>query len=177
MSILVLSCASRRNIHLVACLHCAACSAIIARFRYLLRAHARAGRITPRAEWVGCALLKRLADDGRCDPAHATLAADAGCSERTVRRATAAMRALGMVRWQTRLVRAGWRAEQTSNAYELIPAAPLPCAGQRVRETRKREIPYRPNLGSIEAQAALARRRSVIEARLLTKWSAAATCP
>jgi hypothetical protein len=34
----------------------------------LLRAHARTGRITPKAEWVGLALLKRLGADGQCDP-------------------------------------------------------------------------------------------------------------
>ena len=66
-----------------------------------------------------------------------------GCCDRTVRRATAAMRGLGLLRWQTRLVRVGWRAEQTSNAYELVPtlAAPpvLPrarCGGQKVRASR-----------------------------------------
>jgi hypothetical protein len=44
-------------------------------------------------------------------------------------------------------VRAGWRAEQTSNAYELVPAAA--------------EIQA--------AQAALAQRRAAVEARLLGK--------
>src|SRR5690242_14209614 len=42
--------------------------------------------------------------------------------------------------WPTgrmRLVRVGWRATQTSNAYILDPAAPPPsCAGQNGRETR-----------------------------------------
>jgi len=55
-----------------------------ARFRYLLRAHARAGRLPPKGEWVGAALLKRLGDTGQCDPSHETLATDAGCSSRTV---------------------------------------------------------------------------------------------
>jgi len=31
-----------------------------ARFRFLLLAHARAGRLSPKAQWVGEALLKRL---------------------------------------------------------------------------------------------------------------------
>jgi hypothetical protein len=39
-----------------------------ARFRFLLRAHARAGRITPKTEWVSLALLKRLGEDDQCDP-------------------------------------------------------------------------------------------------------------
>ena len=111
-----------------------------ARFRFLLSAHRRARRLTPTAELVGTALLKRLGADGQCDPAHATLAADVGCSARTVGRATAAMRDLGLLRWQQRLIRADWRAEQTSNAYELVPTAvpPVPhCGGQNGRETRR----------------------------------------
>src|SRR4051812_23656182 len=115
-----------------------------ARFRYLLNAHRRARRLTPTAELVGTALLKRLGTDGQCDPSHATLAAHVGCSARTVGRATAVMRDLGLLRWDQRLIRSGWRAEQTSNAYELVPAAvpamvlPLPrCGGQNGRETPK----------------------------------------
>src|SRR5215213_8600076 len=114
-----------------------------ARFRYLLSAHRRARRLTPTAELVGTALLKRLGADGQCDPSHATLAADVGCSARTVGRATATMRDLGLLRWDQRLIRSGWRAEQTSNAYELVPAAAVPaavlpvprCGGQNGRET------------------------------------------
>src|SRR5689334_51143 len=107
-----------------------------ARFRYLLRAHTRAGRLSPRGEWVGNALLKRLGEDGQCDPAHVTLAEDAGCGERTVRRALTIMRGLGLLRWQTRLVRAGWRAEQVSNQYVLAPVSTLPaCGGHGGRQT------------------------------------------
>jgi len=57
-----------------------------ARFRYLLALHARENRISSKCEKVGLALLKRHGPDGRCDPTQATLAADAGCKERTVRR-------------------------------------------------------------------------------------------
>jgi len=37
-------------------------------------------------------------------------------------RALARLRSLGLLRWQCRLVRTRWRAEQTSNAYVLTPA-------------------------------------------------------
>ena len=127
-----------------------------ARFRFLLRAHARAGRLPAKHEWIGEALLKRLGTDGQCDPAHATLASDAGCSSRTVRRATAVMRSLGLLRWSTRLVRSGWRTEQTSNAYELVPNAaqpPLCCGGQTGRQTPRKLIstkPKTPGTGSDE---------------------------
>jgi len=146
-----------------------------ARFRYLLNAHRRARRLTPLTELVGNALVRRLGVDGQCDPAHDTIAADAGCSARTVRRATARMRDLGLLRWQMRLVRAGWRTEQSSNAYELVPTVAMPavcCGGQTVRGTRRIEIVSMPPASPeavAAAQEALARRRAVIEARLLRK--------
>ena len=108
----------------------------------------RAGRLTALQALVGEALLRRLGEDGRCDPSHETMAGDAGCSPRTVRRALAALFELGMLRWVNRLVRTASRAAQTSNAYTLIVAAaaafvPRPrgkstCAtsdGQRGRES------------------------------------------
>jgi hypothetical protein len=116
-----------------------------ARFRFLLNAHRRAHRLTPHAELVGNALVRRLGVDGQLDPAHETIAEDAGCCARTVRRALAALKALGLVMWQCRLVRAGWRVAQTSNSYLLVPggAGTLPtgpalcCGGQSVRQTLK----------------------------------------
>ena len=93
-------------------------------------------------------------------------------------------RGLGLLRWQRRLVRTGWRAEQTSNAYELVPAlgtAPvLPrfsCDGQSVRETLKVDISYGQQASPAEvaaAQAILAQRRATMEGRLLTRGAAGA---
>lgn len=95
-----------------------------ARFRFLLNAHRRVRRLSPLAEVVGNVLVRRLGVDGQLDPAHDTLAADAGCCARTVRRALVALRAVGLVLWQRRLVREGDRVEQTSNAYLLaLPRA------------------------------------------------------
>jgi AraC-like DNA-binding protein len=87
-----------------------------ARYRYLLNAHRRARRLTPLTELIGDALVRRLGVDGQLDPSHDTIAEDVGCSSRTVRRALAALRALGLLMWQCRLVRDGWRTAQTSNA-------------------------------------------------------------
>lgn len=155
-----------------------------ARFRYLLNMHRRARHLTPLAEIVGNALVKRLSTDGQCDPAHDTIAADAGCCARTVRRALEALKALGLVVWQRRLVRVSWRAAQTSNAYVLVPLATsnppevraLRCGGQDGPETRQIFDSTTRSLAMmvtekerIAAQAALAQRRGVIEARLLTR--------
>jgi hypothetical protein len=112
-----------------------------ARVKFLLRAHRGVGRITAAGEDVGLALLKRLSADGRCDPSYATLGTDAGCSERTTRRATRRMAEIGLLRWQQRLVRAGNRAVQTSNAYLLLTpvGAVSPgfvSGGQTVLETK-----------------------------------------
>jgi hypothetical protein len=148
-----------------------------ARFRYLLNAHRRARRLTPLTEIVGNALVRRLGVDGQCDPSHDTLAADAGCCSRTVRRALAAMRALGLVLWQCRLVRVGTRVIQSSNAYALalteMRTLPTPRpGGQAVRETKREDIKPVQQASAAEvraAQNALADRRRVMEGRLLTK--------
>src|SRR4051812_28458893 len=95
-------------------------------------------------EKVGLQQLQHLSQDGRCDPSQETLAAEVGCSDRTVRRANTRMQGLGLLRWQHRLVRDGWRAAQTSNAYELVLTENPPetalqarprCGGQAVRQT------------------------------------------
>jgi AraC-like DNA-binding protein len=103
----------------------------------------RRGRLTCLAVEIGRALLRRLGADGRLDPAHETIAADAGCSSRTVRRVLRALADLGLLTWQRRLVRAGWRTEQTSNAYALCladaPPAPPRCGGQAGRGTQIEE--------------------------------------
>lgn len=146
-----------------------------ARFRFLLFAHYRARRLSPKAERVGLALIKRLGVDGRLDPCHDTLAADVACSARTVRRALYALRTLGLVVWVRRLVRAGWRVAQTRNAYTAytlaltenpVPLLPVRCGGQRVRETLQIDIPNVRHTALTDikaAQAALALRRAVIE--------------
>jgi len=150
-----------------------------------LATHARANRITPKGEKVGLALLKRHGVDGRCDPSHATLAADAGCEERTVRRANDQLYDLKLLTWQQRIVRNGWRVEQTSNAYELLPSEavhspsvrPPSCGGHSVRQTcsldKSRELPFLPDPSDTNiaiAQAALAERRRAIEAKLLGSY-------
>ena len=150
-----------------------------ARFRFLVNAHRRARRLTPHAELVGTALLKRLSIDGRCDPSHDTIAADVGCSARTVRRALDALKRLGLAVWQRRIVRAGWRVAQTSNSYMLVPSANPPpivpkpsisTGGQVDRETRRIAIstvsaPSTTDLAA--AQAALIRRQRAVQEMLL----------
>jgi hypothetical protein len=62
---------------------------------------------------------------------------------------------VGLVRWARRLVRAGWRAEQTSNAYELVPDSqpqtpPAPPASTRGRRLAcERQPDAQPSLGMI----------------------------
>jgi hypothetical protein len=147
--------------------------------------HRRARRITDGESYIGLALLKRLGQDGRCDPSHQTLAEDSGESVSTVQRALKAFLACGMVSWVRRLVRDGWRACQTSNAYLLtvgkVPEIPgKPCDGQTGRETRRdryssvqQAAPEVSPAAQHKARAALARiaaqREAVLQARLLNK--------
>jgi len=114
----------------------------------------KARRLTALHVDVAEALVKRLGVEGQCDPAHATLAEDAGCDPSTVLRALAALRAVGLVTWERRLVHRLWpaggrgatRAEQTSNAYELLlpdrPVAPREerrCSAVRPRSDCDRQ--------------------------------------
>lgn len=119
---------------------------------WLARAEAerRARRLTAMHVVVASALLRRLGADGQCDPSHATLARDAGCNPSTVLRALKELRAVGLLTWERRLVRRPWpaggagatRAEQTSNAYELL----LPNRPVAPREERRcRAVAGRPD--------------------------------
>jgi hypothetical protein len=74
---------------------------------------------------VGEALVDMVGTDGQCDPSHAAIAKRAKCHERTVGRALVRLAAFGLLLWQRRLISAGWRSEQTSNAYWFRPDAPL----------------------------------------------------
>ena len=150
-----------------------------ARFKYLLTAHRRTRRLTPLAEMIGHAMVRRLGVNGKLDPSHDTIADDVGCGARSVRRALAALRALGLLIWQCRLVRDGWRCSQTSNSYVLVPgagtlAAPA-CGGQTGRETKtlmNQGLTYLPLISDRDREAAreaLASRRRMIEGRLLGK--------
>jgi hypothetical protein len=156
-----------------------------ARYKFLLNAHHKAGRITRACRDIGLALLKHLGSTGRCDPSHATLAADAGCkTAKTAERATAALKALGLLCWARRLVRTSatcWRVSQTSNQYCLLPSlaslnAPRRCDRQNVRETnsfdKSKESSFVPVFSDEEraaALAALADRRQVVLERMQTK--------
>jgi hypothetical protein len=80
----------------------------------------RAGRLTALHAEIALALARRLGQDGRLDPSHATIAEDAKAGCRTVQRTLAKLADLGLLRWVRRLVRDGSICSQTSNAYELL---------------------------------------------------------
>lgn len=156
-----------------------------ARYRFLLDAHHKAGRITRAWRDIGLALVKRLGPTGRCDPSYATLAADAGCKcAKTAERALKALKKLGLVSWVCRLIRTsatGWRAEQTSNQYILIPSlaslkAPVACDRLKVRETKpidksmaSSSLPLFTYEERMAAQAGLDRARQVMQQRMADK--------
>lgn len=69
---------------------------------------------------------------GLCLPSHATLAYRAGCCTKTVQRALSEARALGLIGWAERRVRAGWRWLRTSNSYRLMTPSEPVQAGLRL---------------------------------------------
>ena len=136
----------------------------------------KARRLTATHVVVAVALQKRLGVEGQCDPAHATLAEDAGCDPSTVLRALTALRAVGLVTWERRLVRRPWpvggrgatRAEQTSNAYELLlPDRPVaPREERRCSAVRRRPDCDRQDAGETPSQFILRGFPEVTEAEL-----------
>jgi hypothetical protein len=113
-----------------------------ARFKFLVRLHRGANRLTANDVDVAEVLVSALGDDGRLDLAHATIAERALCHPATVRRGLGRLRDVGLVDWVRRLVRGphtGWRCEQGSNAYVLHTPA---CDAQAARPVRKMRISY-----------------------------------
>jgi len=137
----------------------------------------RAGRLTATHLLVAGALVRRLGVDGQCDPAHATLAHDAGCDPSSVLRALKALQQVGLVGWERRLVRRPWpaggsgatRAEQTSNAYELLlPDRPVaPCEERRCGAVRPQPDCDRQPAGETPSQLILRGLPELTEAELL----------
>jgi hypothetical protein len=85
--------------------------------------------------------LAGYAATGTAWPSHATLAARVGCHPRTVRRALAAGRALGLVDWHEggRWLSGGvWR--RRSNRYRLITPEVLAPRGHYARRERVRDL-------------------------------------
>jgi hypothetical protein len=146
-----------------------------ARARFLIREHRRAKRITGDWVLVGEYLVSAVGKDGRCDPAKATIAEATGCDERTVTRALDALRILGVLSWVRRIVRAGWRSVQTSNAYWFVLAEPAPFVKHiknlgndfSAKESAGAPMPHDP--AATQAIAAVADR---LTARFNAAWEA-----
>jgi hypothetical protein len=153
-----------------------------ARFIWLIRQDRRAGRISATGEDVGLQLVKMLGEDGRLDPSHETLRERVGCrAASTIREQLNRLRDLGRLTWERRLRRdpgTGWRAEQTSNAYILLPNscdAGLPrgvrsdCTRQTADASKngvQQAIRVPTEAQRTEAQRALDARVAVMTARL-----------
>jgi hypothetical protein len=86
----------------------------------------RAGNLTRAYRDVLLTLATFRGAGGLICPAHATLADRTQCSASTVRRALAQAFRVGLVSWEERRIRAGWRWLRTSNAYRLaVPGGPV----------------------------------------------------
>lgn len=144
--------------------------------RALLRLRLRAARIarhiTALHEQVALEALHLLGGDGRLDPAQATLARRAGCCLRTVSTALRRMRALGLIDWVQRLVRAGRRVEQTSNAYAFRPEAVIPPPFRCARKPCAEGSLHRKELAIPDRAEALAALARIAESRLAAMTAA-----
>jgi hypothetical protein len=108
-----------------------------AKVMFMAEESRRRGNITRAAIDVLRALLYRFANlkDGRVIPSYATLAAGAGCCERTVGRCIADLEEVGLVGWVHRIRRVRElvggvlvrRVVRTSNSYSFPPIAETPA--------------------------------------------------
>jgi DNA-binding IclR family transcriptional regulator len=111
-----------------------------AQFLARLGLQRRPGRLTIATVEVGRVLANMLGADGRLDPSQEHIAKRANVQLSTVKRALAQLRKCGFLDWTRRLVRAGWRCAQTSNAYVLrVPACEVHSERRVVQIERKKE--------------------------------------
>lgn len=90
-------------------------------------AHRRAGRLSADHFQALMALPTWLnLRGGRCDPSHATIAARAGVCVKTVQRALAAAKRIGLVTWDQRATRRDGETVQITNQYVLLPGLASP---------------------------------------------------
>lgn len=136
-------------------------------WRMRVRAEHMGRNLTParRDALVSLVGLMCAGDDS---PTDAAVAALAGCSARTVRRARADAHALGLLNWERtrRLVCGAWR--QGRNRYFLrMPDGPVCPAGQRVRAVGKNQVKKgaQEAVRTVEATLALFGIPSLEEAR------------
>lgn len=148
----------------------------LARFRWLVNQNRGPRRLSPGHADVLLALAATLGADGRLDPSHAFLAAAARVSVSTVQRALDRGRELGLIDWQRRLVKAGWRTEQASNQYVLCCDSQIDRADKII--SCERGIEERagasagvslPLTGGLEALSAMI---AASEERALAAWRA-----
>jgi hypothetical protein len=140
-----------------------------ARWRCQLHIARKNKRLSADAWRVADGLLRHHAENGRCDPSHARLAAFAGCTERTVRRALDRLAACGLVAWTRRIVRTRAGARQTSSAYRLLIAGAEQLA-RIARMTRQPRPEPRPAPLALRSDVAAALEIAATATRSLADW-------
>lgn len=123
-------------------------------WRKRLDVERRAGNLTATRQLALRAVLAFVGADGLF-PSDAAVAALAGCSSRTVRRARHDARALGLLAWERTRKLDGGRWRQGPNVYRVnVPTTPVCSGGQsgrQVEQKRKKEA-YKPPVAPMVAQ-------------------------
>jgi hypothetical protein len=142
-----------------------------ARFKFLLRAHRSAKRLTADQMKVGEVLESALGDDGRLDLAHAMIAERALCHVATVKRALARLQGLGLVEsigcdasYAVLTPVGGLSRPATPTCCERQPAKrkPRDQSGRKLfptvgRPVRRTQRPLDPGIGSFAPSASRSR--------------------
>jgi hypothetical protein len=126
----------------------------------------RAGNLTRACRDV---LLVLPTFNGRLGliPSHAAIAGRARCNVKTVQRALAAGRTLGLVSWIARRIRSGWRVLRTSNAYKLTTPETAVIQGARTNGLKAaRILRIRESLRLQDSEAVLRRQNAPLLAAM-----------
>jgi hypothetical protein len=142
-------------------------------WRMRVCAECAAGNLT-RARKDALTALLALMSEGDAEPSDAEVAALAHCSSRTVRRARADARLLGLLRWERTRQQRGERVVQGRNRYGVsVPASPvcprhqvarLAAQGRQIQKKEAQEaprvVPIMPVHVAAAALEAIRRRRA-----------------
>lgn len=90
-----------------------------AQIRAKLKSARRPGWLTQTGWRIGEYLVRTIGADGQLDPSVETIRIACQCGRSAVFVALKMLKGLGFLAWENRIVRNGWRVDQTSNAYVL----------------------------------------------------------
>jgi hypothetical protein len=144
----------------------------IALFRAKLLLARRPRRLTQTCVRVGEFMARTLGDDGRLEPSVEEIAKACQCARSTAHDCLRRLKAEKFLDWDNRIVRNGWRVDQTTNAYRLrVPprGSDFPT-GVPILESKRRIPRERPPMTDEEARINASRQLAALGMPTPSHW-------